>query len=45
VPDCVKTYIKASVSAWVRNPDAHSDAPLRPNPLFERLLDGQRLFG
>lgn len=44
VPAAVKLYIKASVSAWVNNPDAADRKELRPNPLFERLLDGPRLW-
>lgn len=46
VPDSVKTYIKASVSAWLKTPEAQGagrEGVLTPNPLFARLLDGQRL--
>jgi len=43
VPEAVKLYIKASVSAWVNNPDA-AGKPLAANPLFDRLLDAERLY-
>lgn len=43
VPESVKLYIKASVSAWVNNPDAIGKA-FAANPLFERLLDAERLY-
>ena len=46
VPDQVKTYIKASVSAWLKTPEAQGagrEGVLTPNPLFARLLDGQKL--
>jgi uncharacterized phiE125 gp8 family phage protein len=45
VPAQVKTFIKASVSAWVNNPDAVQGRALTVSPLFERLLDAQRLYG
>jgi uncharacterized phiE125 gp8 family phage protein len=43
VSEQVKLYIKASVSAWVNNPDAIGK-PVTANPLFERLLDAERLY-
>lgn len=45
VPESVKLYIKANVSAWVRNPDAVGGAKLEPNPAFASLLDRERLYG
>lgn len=45
VDECVKLYIKAAVSSWVNNPDAASTKALEVSPLFERLLDAQRLYG
>jgi uncharacterized phiE125 gp8 family phage protein len=44
VPQCVRTYIMASVAHWVDNPGATSAAKLEPNPLFERLLDAVRVY-
>jgi uncharacterized phiE125 gp8 family phage protein len=44
VPESVRTVIKAVVSAWVKSPEALSNGVLTVNPLFERLLDGERLF-
>jgi len=43
-PEVVKLYIKALVSVWVRNPDAAQQRALEPNPLFDRLLDRERLW-
>jgi len=45
VDESVKLFIKAAVSAWVNNPDAASTKALEISPLWERLLDGQRLYG
>lgn len=45
VPEQVKTYIKATVAAWLKTPEALAGNSLAPNPLFERLLDQQRLHG
>lgn len=44
VPECVKLYIKASVSTWVRNPQALMSGNLAPNPLYARLLDAELTF-
>lgn len=45
VDESVKLYIKAAVSTWVNNPDAAATKALEVSPLFERLLDGQKLYG
>lgn len=45
VPEAVKLYIQAVVAAWVQEPAASQDARRVANPLFDRLLDGERLFG
>lgn len=45
VDESVKLFIKAAVSAWVNNPDAASTQALEVSPMFERLLDGQKLYG
>lgn len=45
VPAQVKTYIKASVAAWVKSPEAQATGSFSPNPAFERLLDAQKLYG
>lgn len=45
VDEQVKLYIKASVSAWVNNPDAVQAKSLTLSPLFEHLLDEQRVYG
>lgn len=44
-PEQVKLYIKALVSVWIRNPDAAQARALEPNPLFDRLLDREKLWG
>jgi hypothetical protein len=44
VPESVKLYIKAQVSAWQKTPEALASTNLQPNPLFESLLDGERLW-
>lgn len=45
VPACVKRYILASVAAWLEVPAAQrAGGPLSANPLFERLLDAERLW-
>ncbi|MFG6457871.1 head-tail connector protein [Roseateles sp. BYS96W] len=44
VPEQVKLYIKATVAAWVRSPEAMTSTSLAPNPLHERLLDAERTF-
>lgn len=44
VPESVKLYIKAQVSAWIKTPEALSGGQLVANPLFERLLDRERLW-
>lgn len=45
VPARVKLFIKSSVSAWVKTPEALAGGNLTAHPLFERLLDGEKLFG
>lgn len=45
VDESVKLYIKASVAAWVNNPEAVQARTLDVSPLFERLLDRQKLYG
>lgn len=44
VPAAVKTYIKAQVGAWIKNPEALTGASIVFNPLYARLLDGERVF-
>lgn len=44
VPAAVKLYIKANVAAWVDNPAAMAAGSLQVSPLFERLLDRERLY-
>lgn len=45
VPACVKRYILASVAAWLEVPAAQrAGGQLSANPLFERLLDPERLW-
>jgi hypothetical protein len=44
VPDSVKLYCKAQVASWVNNGEALISQQLLSNPLFERLLDGERLW-
>lgn len=44
VPATVKTYIKACISHWINNPDAAPRGNTQPSPLFERLLDGEKLL-
>ncbi|HEY1399822.1 hypothetical protein [Roseateles sp.] len=44
VPASVQTYIKAQVSAWLKNPEALTAAAVAANPLYERLLDRQRIY-
>jgi hypothetical protein len=43
VPEQVKLFIKAQVSAWVNNPDAASTKALEVSPLAARLLDAENL--
>ena len=45
VDEQVKLYIKASVSAWINNPDAVQAKALTLSPLFEHLLDEQKVYG
>lgn len=44
VPESVKTYIKASVAAWVKDTEALIDQRMVANPMFDRLLDAERLW-
>ena len=44
VPETVKRYIKAHVSAWLKNPGAIASASLVGNPLYDGLLDSKRLW-
>lgn len=44
VADCVKTFITASVAAWLKTPEAIASAALGPHPLFAGLLHGEALF-
>jgi uncharacterized phiE125 gp8 family phage protein len=44
VPESVKLYIKALVSVWINNPDAAHRGAMQTNPLFDRLLDRERLW-
>lgn len=43
VPEQVKLFIKAQVSAWVNNPDALANRQLDVSPLAARLLDAEKL--
>jgi hypothetical protein len=46
VPQCVRTYILASVAHWVDNPGAMlANGKTQANPLFERLLDAVKVYG
>lgn len=45
VPEQVKLYIKAQVAAWIANPEAAQAKSLAVSPLYERLLDEQKLYG
>lgn len=44
VPACVKLYIKAHVSAWLRTPEAFVATKLEPIPSLARLLDPLRVY-
>lgn len=44
VPDAVKLYCKALVAAWIKTPEALVGGSLQRNPLFDVLLDGERLW-
>lgn len=45
VPACVRRYILASVAAWLEQPAAQrAGGQLSTHPLFERLLDPERLW-
>lgn len=44
VPEAVKLYIKASVSAWVNNGDGLVSGQLAANPMLTPLLDAERLW-
>lgn len=45
VPECVKLYIKSCVATWINNGEALINDRLQANPLHERLLDRERLWG
>lgn len=45
VPESVKLFIMAAVAAWADNPEAAQARALQVSPLFERLLDGEKLYG
>ncbi|MDY0748508.1 head-tail connector protein [Paucibacter sp. R3-3] len=44
VPESVKTYIKAQVAAWLKNPEAIAGGTLVENPLLATLLDRECLW-
>lgn len=44
MPACVKTFITASVAAWLKTPEALAAAALGPHPLFVSLLHGENLL-
>lgn len=44
VPDSVKLYIMAHVTAMVDNPSAVAASSLQVSDMFDRLLDDQRLY-
>ena len=44
VPASVQRYILASVAGWLDQSAALADGRLQANPLFERLLDRERLW-
>jgi len=43
-PRCVRTFILAVVSFWVINPEMAAASSLTQVPLFQRLLDPERLW-
>lgn len=44
VAACVKTFITASVAAWLKNPEAMAASAYGPHPLFLSLLRGESTF-
>lgn len=44
VPACVKRYILAQVAAWRSNPEAVSTKVISLSPLYDHLLDAERLW-
>ena len=44
-PECVKLYCMACVAAWIADPESQQSKALTPNPMFERLLDPERVWG
>ena len=44
VPESVKLYIKAQVGAWLKTPEAIAGGTLTRHPLFDRLLDRERIW-
>lgn len=45
VAACVKTFITASVAAWLKTPEALAAAAYGPHALFISLLRGEATFG
>ena len=43
-PDAVRSFILASVAAWIANPEGLMQSNMAENPLFARLLDGERTW-
>ncbi|UDF33516.1 UNVERIFIED_ORG: hypothetical protein LHJ69_12870 [Shinella sp. XGS7] len=44
VPGCVKLFILAHATAWLRNPEALASRSIAANPMFERLLDRELTY-
>lgn len=44
VPATVKRFIIAQVAAWIRTPEAFSEAKLTPSPFLSGMLDTVRIY-
>lgn len=44
VPGCVRRYILSTAASWLANPEGLMPANMTVNPLFARLLDGERTW-
>lgn len=44
VPESVRQYILASIAGWMDSPASLADGRMQPNPLFERLLDAEKVY-
>jgi uncharacterized phiE125 gp8 family phage protein len=45
VPECLKLFIKAHVTAWLRTPEGFTTTNLQPVPSLAPLLDPLRVYG